>query len=112
MIQIYGIKNCDTVKKALKFLDNTNVSYEFHDFKKEPPTKKHIETWLKKIDWKILLNMRGMTWRKLDEATKESINKTIAIKLMLENSSIIKRPIIEKDDKVLVGFNEQEYATL
>lgn len=112
MLQIYGIKNCDTVKKALRFLDRKQCEYEFHDFKKEPPTKKQIDTWLKKIDWKILLNMRGMTWRKLDEATKDAINKTNAIKLMLEKPSIIKRPIVENGNVILVGFDEQEYNQL
>lgn len=112
MLQIYGIKNCDTVRKALKFLDAKKITYEFHDFKKEPPTKKQIDAWLKQIDWKILLNMRGMTWRKLDDATKESINKTNAIKLMLEKPSIIKRPIVEKGNKLIVGFDQEEYKTL
>ena len=111
-IQIYGIKNCDTVRKALKFLDNNNVTYEFHDFKKEPPTKKQIDAWLKKIDWKILLNMRGMTWRKLDDATKESINQTNAIKIMLAKPSSIKRPIVETGNEILIGFDQDEYQKL
>jgi arsenate reductase len=112
MLQMYGIKNCDTVKKARKFLDDNSVAYEFHDFKKEAPTKKQIETWLKSIDWKILLNMRGMTWRKLQESERESINKTNAIKLMLDNASIIKRPIIEQGNHVFVGFDIDTYTTL
>lgn len=111
-LQIYGIKNCDTVRKALKFLEANKKTYQFHDFKKQPPSKTQIETWLKQIDWQILLNMRGMTWRKLDEATKENINKANAIKLMLEKPSIIKRPIVEIDEKVIVGFNQDEYEQL
>lgn len=112
MLQMYGIKNCDTVKKARKFLEENNVDYEFHDFKKTAPTKKQIDTWLKHIDWQVLLNMRGMTWRKLDDDTKAAINKTNAIKLMLENASIIKRPILEVGTKLFVGFNPDDYESL
>jgi Spx/MgsR family transcriptional regulator len=109
---MYGIKNCDTVKKARKFLDAKEIEYEFHDFKKTPPTKTQIDTWLKSIDWKILLNMRGMTWRKLSESEKESIDKTNAIKHMLDNASIIKRPILENGKTTLVGFTPEEYEAL
>lgn len=112
MVQLYGIKNCDTVKKARKFLDDNGVAYEFHDFKKEEPTKKQIDTWLTHIGWQTLLNMRGMTWRKLPESEREGINKTQAIKLMLEKPSIIKRPVLEKGGKVLVGFDAEIYAKL
>ena len=112
MLQIYGIKNCDTVKKALGFLTKHNINYEFHDFKKEPPTKKQIEQWLQQIDWKVLLNMRGMTWRRLAESEKENINKTKAIKLMLEQPSIIKRPVLKVSNKIIVGFSEDDYKKL
>ncbi len=112
MLQMYGIKNCDTVKKARTFLEKHKIDYEFHDFKKEPPTKKQIEQWLLKVTWQTLLNMRGMTWRRLPEAERENINKTKAIKLMLSQPSIIKRPILEVKKKVLVGFIEDDYKKL
>ena len=112
MLQMYGITNCDTVKKARAFLTKHHIDYEFHDFKKEPPTKKQIEQWLKQVDWQILLNMRGMTWRRLTESEKESINKTKAIKLMLEKPSIIKRPVLEVNKKIIVGFSEDDYKKL
>ena len=112
MLQMYGIKNCDTVKKARAFLDAHNLAYEFHDFKKEAPSKTQIETWLKQTDWKVLLNMRGMTWRKLSDEEKDGINKTNAIKLMIEKPSIIKRPILEKGENLFVGFNQDIYKKL
>ena len=109
MLQMYGIKNCDTVKKARSFCEKQAIDYQFHDFKKTPPTKLQIETWLKQIDWQTLLNMRGMTWRRLAESEKENINKTRAIKLMLANPSIIKRPVVEVKHRVLVGFAAKTY---
>ncbi len=109
---MYGIKNCDTVKKARQFLEKHDVDYEFHDFKQQPPTKSQIETWLTQIDWQILLNMRGMTWRKLSDEEKENISKTKAIELMLEKPSIIKRPVLEVGKKVSVGFDEAHYQKL
>lgn len=112
MLQMYGIKNCDTVKKARTFLEKNKIDYEFHDFKKEPPTKKQIEQWLQQVDWQILLNMRGMTWRRLPETEQENINKSKAIKLMLSNPSIIKRPILEVKTKIFVGFDENTYQKL
>ena len=109
MIKIHGIKNCDTVKKALKWLDKNEIEYEFQDFKKTPPNKAQINKWLKVIDWEILLNRRGMTWRKLDDEQKEGINKTKAIQLMLDNASIIKRPILEFNKQIMVGFKDADY---
>jgi arsenate reductase len=108
-MEMYGITNCDTVKKARAYLEQKKISYAFHDFKKEPPTKQQIDTWLKQIPWQELLNMRGMTWRKLDEAERSAINKTNAIKLMLEKPSIIKRPILEFGNKIILGFDPIAY---
>ena len=112
MLHMYGIKNCDTIKKAQAFLTEHNIAFEFHDFKKDNLTKEQITTWLKSIDWKILLNRRGTTWRRLPEDIKENINETKAIQLMLANPSMIKRPVLEANDKLFVGFDEQVYATL
>lgn len=106
---MYGIPNCDTIKKAKKWLEANGVDYEFHNYKKEGITKAKLKDWCKQVDWEILLNRRGTTWRKLDDATKESINKTSAIDIMTEETSIIKRPVIETGDKIIVGFSEDEY---
>ena len=108
-MEMYGITNCDTVKKARAYLEQKKINYTFHDFKKAAPTKKQIDTWLTQVPWEELLNMRGMTWRKLDENERVTINKTNAIKLMLEKPSIIKRPILENNGKIILGFNPASY---
>lgn len=111
-MQMYGITNCDTVKKARAYLEKKKINYTFHDFKKEPPTKKQIESWLTQVPCEELLNMRGMTWRKLTDAQRANMNQTKAIQLMLEYPSIIKRPILEIGHKIILGFDEAEYKNL
>lgn len=109
MIKIYGIPNCDTIKKAKKWLTDNNIEFEFHDYKKKGITKSKLKDWCKEVDWETLLNRRGTTWRKLDDATKDGINKTSAIDIMAENTSIIKRPVIETGKDILVGFSIDTY---
>jgi len=109
MITMYGIPNCDTIKKAKKWLEANGIDYEFHDYKKKGITKAKLKDWCKQADWEVLLNRRGTTWRKLDDATKESINKTSAIDIMAKETSIIKRPVIETDNETLVGFSTDTY---
>ena len=106
---MYGIPNCDTIKKAKKWLEANGIDYEFHDYKKKGITKAKLKDWCKQADWEVLLNRRGTTWRKLDDATKESINKTSAIDIMAKETSIIKRPVIETDNETLVGFSTDTY---
>ncbi|WP_455222033.1 ArsC family reductase [Kaarinaea lacus] len=112
MTTVYGIKNCDTMKKARRWLDEHNVAYEFHDYKKEGIDEKTLTTWCKKLGWETLLNRRGTTWRKLPDKIKDSINEKSAINLMLEQPSIIKRPVLKSGGSYLVGFDEQEYQKL
>ena len=112
MLKIYGIANCDTMKKARKWLETNGVDYEFHDYKKSGAPEKELNLWVKKLGWDALLNRRGTTWRKLDETTKNNIDEASAIKVMLENPSIIKRPVLEAGRTILVGFNEAEYKEL
>ncbi len=109
---IYGIKNCDTVKKALNWLKANNRSFEFHDYKKEGISLEKLQTWSNQVGWETLLNKRGTTWRKLDEETRNAVtDETQAVRVMLSHTSIIKRPVIEKDGKVLVvGFDEANYS--
>ena len=109
MVTVYGIKNCDTVKKACNWLSKNNIDYQFHDFRKDGLTQVKIKQWTSKVDWEILLNRRGTTWRKLSDQDKNSINKTHAIKLMNEQPTLIKRPVIEHSNDVLVGFSEATY---
>ncbi len=109
---VYGIKNCDTVKKALNWLKANNKIFEFHDYKKEGITTEKLQSWCSQVGWENLLNRRGTTWRKLDEETRNAVtDETQAVNVMLTNTSIIKRPVIEKDGKVLmVGFDEASYS--
>lgn len=109
---VYGIKNCDTVKKALNWLKANNKIFEFHDYKKEGITTEKLQSWCSQVGWENLLNRRGTTWRKLDEETRNAVtDETQAMNVMLTNTSIIKRPVIEKDGKVLmVGFDEASYS--
>lgn len=106
---VYGIKNCDSVKIACKWLDNNNIDYHFHDFRKNGLTQAKIKNWFKHVDWKAFLNRRGTTWRKLSGEEKEAINKTNAVKLMVDQPTLIKRPVIEHNKVVLVGFSEDSY---
>ena len=112
MIKIYGIPNCDTMKKARKWLGNNNIEYEFHDYKKSGVPEKNLKNWVKQAGWDVVLNKRGTTWRKLDEAIKNNIDEASAIQVMLDNPSAIKRPVLEKGKILLVGFKENEYKTL
>ena len=109
MITMYGIPNCDTIKKAKKWLTDNSIEFEFHDYKKLGITKAKLKDWCSKADWEVLLNRRGTTWRKVDDDTKAAINNTSAINIMAENTSIIKRPVIETGDDVLVGFSIDSY---
>src|SRR5687767_2595368 len=109
---VYGIKNCNTVKTALDWLKKENVSFDFHDYKANGITESKLKEWSKQVGWESLVNKRGTTWRQLDEATQAKIkSEAAAIALMKEKTSVIKRPLIEKDGKVVVlGFDEEEYA--
>jgi arsenate reductase len=109
---LFGIKNCDSVKKARRWLDENNVTYQFHDFRKEGLDQATIEGWLTSVSWETLLNKRGTTWRQLEDSRKEHLNPQTAIALMLENPTLIKRPVIVRDDLTLVGFDEANYTSL
>ena len=109
MIKMYGIPNCDTIKKARKWLEANNLDYDFHNYKKTGVPEDNLKLWIKIVGWKILLNRRGTTWRKLDDEIKKNIDETSAIKVMLDNPSSIKRPVLEIDNSLLVGFSEDTY---
>ncbi|MBI3186513.1 MAG: ArsC family reductase [Gammaproteobacteria bacterium] len=112
MTTLYGIPNCDTMKKARQWLADHHVEYVFHDYKKQGVPEKELKKWVAQLGWETLLNQRGTTWRQLDESVKSGINQTIAIKLMLENPSTIKRPVLDKDGKLVVGFSDESYKVL
>jgi arsenate reductase (glutaredoxin) len=114
MIKLYGIPNCDTVKKARSWLDEHGISYEFHDFKKHGVTKEMLAGWLKQVGWQKLLKKTGPTWGQLPDAVKASIkDDASALTLMLEKPNVIKRPVLELHEKVLMtGFKNTDYENL
>ena len=112
MTTLYGIPNCDTMKKARKWLADNGVEHEFHDYKKLGIEKKKLDEWIKAVGWETLLNRRGMMWRKVPDDVKASIDEKSAIGLMIETPSIIKRPVLEANGKVTVGFKAETYEEL
>ena len=109
-ITIYGIKNCDTMKKARAFLDKKKVAYDFHDYKTKGIERAKLEGWAKKAGWEILLNRAGTTFKKLPDKDKAGVTEKKAIALMLAQPSMIKRPVLELGGgKILVGFKPEEY---
>ena len=111
---IYGIKNCNTVKNAVSWLNDKKVKFDFHDYKSKGITKDKLKEWSKQVGWESLVNKRGTTWRQLDEATQLKItNENSAIALMMDKTSVIKRPLIEDNDKVVaLGFDEATYRKI
>jgi arsenate reductase len=110
-VTIYGIKNCDTMKKACAWLDKNGVDYAFHDYKTAGIDRGRLERWAKKVGWETLLNRAGTTFKKLSDKEKTSLSETNAIALMLKQPSMIKRPVLEAGGgKILVGFKPEQYA--
>ena len=108
-ITIYGIKNCDTMKKARAWLDSHGVAYDFHDYKTAGIAKDKLERWSEKLGWETLLNRNGTTFRKLPDADREGLNEKKALVLMLAQPSMIKRPVLDLGGKLLVGFRPEIY---
>lgn len=108
-VTIYGIKNCDTMKKAFTWLKDHGVAHEFHDYKKDGIDRKTLEGWCAGQGWETILNRAGTTFRKLPEAEREGLNEKKAITLMLAQPSMIKRPILDIGGRLLVGFKPEVY---
>jgi arsenate reductase len=108
-ITIYGIKNCDTMKKARAWLDRRGVDYAFHDYKTAGIGRGQLESWAKNVGWEALLNRAGTTFRKLPDKDKENLTAAKAMKLMLDQPSMIKRPVLETGKALLVGFKPEHY---
>jgi len=109
---IYGIRNCDTMKKARAWLEAHGVDYDFHDYKSDGIDRATLEKWAKTAGWEVLLNRAGTTFRKLPDDAKQNIDERKAIKLMLEQPSMIKRPVLERGRTLLVGFTEDRYSAI
>jgi len=108
-VTIYGIKNCDTMKKARSWLEDRKVAAAFHDYKASGVTRDMLEGWVKQVGWETLLNRSGTTFRKLPEESRAALTEKKAIALMLEQPSMIKRPVLDIDGKLTVGFKPEIY---
>jgi Spx/MgsR family transcriptional regulator len=110
MITMFGIKNCDTIKKARKWLEAEGIEYQFHDYKKDGLSPQVLAGWVEELGYDALLNKRGTTWRTLPDTVKESIDEASAIEIMLGNTSIIKRPLLtDAANNKLLGFKAEQY---
>lgn len=110
MITVYGIKNCDTMKKAFVWLEENGVEYTFVDYKKAGVATQHLPDWIKRTGWEKLLNTRGLMWKKLTDAERADVNQAKAQKLMETYPSIIKRPVLDTGKTLWVGFDPEVYA--
>ena len=112
MIKVFGLKNCDTCRNAMKWLNNSGLMHEFHDVRDEGVDPEAVGRWARAVGWDSLLNQRSTTWRGLDDEKKAGLNEGSAMELMLENPTLIKRPVFEAGDDVIVGFKEEQKAAL
>lgn len=112
MIRLYGIRNCDTVKKARAWLDGRGIAYHFHDVRRDGLDESDLRAWVGSLGWEALINRRGTTWRALPEATRASMDTETAIRAMLENPALIRRPLIEIGEIRHLGFSPTDYARL
>lgn len=110
--KVYGIRNCDTMKKAFAWLEQHGVAYDFHDYKKEGAPADKLKAWARQVGWEALPNTRGPTWRKIPDAEKQDLNEARAIALLVKNPSAIRRPIVEAGSTLLVGFDPERFAAL
>ncbi len=109
---VYGIPNCDTMKKARIWLDSHGMQHEFHNYKTAGIDAAKLDAWAKRVGWEVLLNRSGTTWRKLPETTRDKVDEARALKLMAEQPSLIKRPVLEHGKTLLVGFTPEKYGAL
>lgn len=110
--KLYGIANCDTIKKARNWLDSRQIAFEFHDYRKQGLDSALLLSMESGLGWESMVNRRGTTWRALPDTIKESIDRDSALQVMLENPAIIKRPILCRDNRFFIGFNEQQYQEI
>jgi len=112
VVTMYGIKNCDTIKKARKWLEDAGVDYQFHYYKKDGLSAELLDGWIRELGYEALLNKRGTTWRKLPDDIKDNIDEQSARAVMLDNPSIIKRPLLDTGSAKVLGFSVTEYTEL
>ncbi|MBU2709744.1 ArsC family reductase [Zooshikella harenae] len=112
MITLFGISQCDTIRKARKWLDANNIIYTFHDFRRQGLTTEQVHAWCAELGWEKVLNKRGTTWRQLPEDTKNTVNETSIIELLAAHPTLIKRPILDTGRQRLIGFRETNYQQI
>lgn len=110
MIKVFGIKNCDTMKKAMAWLTENGVAFEFIDYKKAGVAESHLADWNARATWQKLLNTRGLMWKKLSEEERADVDEAKALKLMAQYPSLIKRPVLDTGSQLLVGFSPESYT--
>lgn len=109
MLKLYGIKNCDTMKKAFTWLEANGVAYEFIDYKKEGVAENHLPDWSRRANWRRLLNTHGMMWKRLSDEERVNVDETKALALMADYPTLIKRPVADTGSELLVGFDPERY---
>ena len=109
---MYGIKNCDTIKKARKFLEANSIEYQFHDFRDDGLNPVQLRAWISELGWEKVINKRSTTWRNLPDESKENMDETLALVIAEDQLTIIKRPVLELPDQVMIGFSEKTYQAL
>ena len=112
VVTLYGISNCDTIKKARNWLQEHAVEYRFHDYRKQGVDRDQLQSMASQLGWEVMLNRRGTTWRALSDTVKAQIDEASALELMLDNPAIIKRPILEQDGDLYIGFKPQQYQEI
>ncbi len=112
MTTLYGISNCDTIRKARRWLQANGIDYRFHDVRTDGVSKDMLNTWMQALDWELLLNRRSSSWRQLPTAMREQVDRKDALGLMLEHPAIIKRPVLEHNKRLHLGFSNEQYAAI
>jgi arsenate reductase len=112
MTTLYGIKNCDTIRKARRWLQENGIDYRFHDVREDGINKAMLSAWMKQLDWELLLNRRASTWRQLPAPAREHIDREAALGIMLQQPTIIKRPLLEHHRQLHLGFSAGQYAAI
>ncbi|MCG6899206.1 MAG: ArsC family reductase [Gammaproteobacteria bacterium] len=112
MTTLYGISNCDTIRKARRWLQANSIDYRFHDVRTDGISKAMLSTWMQVLDWESLLNRRSSSWRQLPAETREQVDRKVALRLMLEHPAIIKRPVLEHNNHLHLGFSDERYAAI
>ena len=112
MTVLYGIKNCDTVKKARKWLDENHIDYRFHDFREQGIEQKSVTDWVRALGWEAVVNKRSTTWKQLDPGLRDSMDEQSAISAIMDNPTLVKRPLLETQNQYFVGFKAADYNAI